>query len=352
MRLIFSSCDNPERAQPPPIATDHLGSTSLTADVNGNKVLEIRYKAWGEIRATWTSSPSTTPAYKMPLYQYTGQAAYLDDPLTSGVTEGFGLMFYQSRFYDPQLGRFTQADTIVPGGVQGLDRYAAMNNNPIRYNDPSGHKPCWATSNYSCDAPIEKINKWRQENGYGPYHTVSRWRVIQPFAYGGCDAGSTYKECWYDAKLLNLENWQEIDKNQLMDLMFAVYYDLKHQSLGAVPLWKGFDDKYRGTYDTPFWNGKDAYGNPGEDQIVCIESSCFRRSDINYFAQGMWAAAAGETSDEAVADAASWKMSEYSEVLSPDTEFWVRQGYDAYLIFDALFGDLIESGDYDKYYNK
>jgi hypothetical protein len=54
-----------------------------------------------EIRATWTSSPSTTPAYKMPLYQYTGQAAYLDDPLTSGVTEGFGLMFYNARWYDP-----------------------------------------------------------------------------------------------------------------------------------------------------------------------------------------------------------------------------------------------------------
>jgi YD repeat-containing protein len=47
------------------LLSDHLGSTSLTADADGNKVLEIRYKAWGEVRATWTSSPSTTPAYKM-----------------------------------------------------------------------------------------------------------------------------------------------------------------------------------------------------------------------------------------------------------------------------------------------
>jgi RHS repeat-associated protein len=93
----------------------------------------------GEVRATWTSSPSTTPAYKMPLYTYTGQAADLDDPTTSGVTEGFGLMFYNARWYDPYLNHFVQADTIIPGGVQGLDRYAAMNNNPIRYNDPSGH---------------------------------------------------------------------------------------------------------------------------------------------------------------------------------------------------------------------
>ena len=121
--------------------SDHLGSTSLTTDANGAKVLELRYKAWGEIRATWTSSPSTTPAYKMPLYQFTGQASYLDDPTTVGVTEGFGLMFYQSRFYDPQLGRFTQADTMIPQsqGIQAWDRYAYTNNNPVRYIDPSGH---------------------------------------------------------------------------------------------------------------------------------------------------------------------------------------------------------------------
>jgi RHS repeat-associated protein len=63
----------------------------------------------------------------------------MDDPSTAGVTEGFGLMFYNARWYDPALGRFAQADSIVPGGVQGLDRYAAMNNNPVRYIDPSGH---------------------------------------------------------------------------------------------------------------------------------------------------------------------------------------------------------------------
>ncbi len=35
--------------------------------------------------------------------------------------------------------RRVQSDTIVPGCVQGLDRYAYANNNPVRYNDPSGH---------------------------------------------------------------------------------------------------------------------------------------------------------------------------------------------------------------------
>jgi len=43
--------------------------------------------------------------------------------------------------YDPQLGRFAQADTIIPPGVQGLDRYAYGNNSPLKYTDPSGHVP-------------------------------------------------------------------------------------------------------------------------------------------------------------------------------------------------------------------
>ena len=43
---------------------------------------------------------------------------------------------------DPTLGRFTSADSIVPAGIQGWDRYAYANGNPVRYTDPSGHYIC------------------------------------------------------------------------------------------------------------------------------------------------------------------------------------------------------------------
>jgi RHS repeat-associated protein len=52
------------------------------------------------------------------------------------------LHFYGARWYDSLLGRFIQADTIVPlesQGVQAWDRYAYVNNNPVRYSDPAGH---------------------------------------------------------------------------------------------------------------------------------------------------------------------------------------------------------------------
>ncbi len=48
---------------------------------------------------------------------------------------------YVARQYDPALGRFLQADTIVPdpANPQSLNRYSYTLGNPLRYTDPSGH---------------------------------------------------------------------------------------------------------------------------------------------------------------------------------------------------------------------
>jgi len=52
------------------------------------------------------------------------------------------------------MGRFAQADTVIPGGVQGLDRYASMGNNPVRYIDPSGHNEQCAIGEHNCRAGV------------------------------------------------------------------------------------------------------------------------------------------------------------------------------------------------------
>ena len=56
---------------------------------------------------------------------------------------GLGLYDYVARRYDPLLGRFIQADTIVPNPAnpQALNRYTCVYNNALRYTDPSGHEP-------------------------------------------------------------------------------------------------------------------------------------------------------------------------------------------------------------------
>jgi hypothetical protein len=56
---------------------DHLGSTSLTTDAAGNKVSEMRYKAWGEVRYATDGVPTK--------YQYTGQFSYGHGLCTSAL---------------------------------------------------------------------------------------------------------------------------------------------------------------------------------------------------------------------------------------------------------------------------
>jgi RHS repeat-associated protein len=68
--------------------------------------------------------------------------AVTDFGFTSQRNErGFGLMDYNARYYDPYLGRFISADTIVPNPANPIDfnRYAYAAGNPLRFTDPSGH---------------------------------------------------------------------------------------------------------------------------------------------------------------------------------------------------------------------
>ncbi len=104
---------------------DHLGSTTVTVDgATGVRTAELWYIPWGESRGT---PFGTTPTPR----RFTGQV--LDS--VAG-----GLYFYNARYYDPVLGRFAQADTIVPepGNPQALNRYSYVLNNPLRFIDDSG----------------------------------------------------------------------------------------------------------------------------------------------------------------------------------------------------------------------
>ena len=103
------------------LLSDHLGSSSIVMDASGQVVEEGYYMPWGGERGD--QGIATTD------YGFTGQ-----------MREG-DIYFYNARWYDPAIGRFMQADTIVPmasQGTQAFDRYAYVNNNPLRYIDPTG----------------------------------------------------------------------------------------------------------------------------------------------------------------------------------------------------------------------
>jgi RHS repeat-associated protein len=106
---------------------DHLGSTTLATDENGVEVPGSRtlYYPYGEER--WSASGGDLPTD----YGFTGQRQ----------EQELGLYDYNARFYDPWLGRFISADTILPEpeNPQALNRYSYVLNNPLRYTDPTGH---------------------------------------------------------------------------------------------------------------------------------------------------------------------------------------------------------------------
>ncbi|HEY3352256.1 MAG TPA: RHS repeat-associated core domain-containing protein [Polyangia bacterium] len=104
---------------------DHLGSTRLMTNSAGAEVKRYEYAPYGKVINETGAAPDS--------HRFTGQEA--DDET--------GLMFYNARYYDPDLGRFIGPDAFVPDAAdpQQLDLYAYANNSPINYVDPSGHLP-------------------------------------------------------------------------------------------------------------------------------------------------------------------------------------------------------------------
>ncbi len=105
---------------------DHLGSQSITADIYGQYLAELRYYPWGGVRYSSGNTPTN--------FRFTGQR----------LESSFNLYYYGARWYDSVTGRFAQADPIIPdsGNSQSFDHYQYVLNNPMKYIDPSGLHYC------------------------------------------------------------------------------------------------------------------------------------------------------------------------------------------------------------------
>ncbi len=116
--------------------SDHLGSASLATDASGAKIVhsDTRYYPYGVTRPGLAGTGLPTDR------RFTGQ----------WEETSLGFYDYGARPYVPALGRFLQADTIIPdpANPQSLNRYSYTLGNPLRYTDPSGH------------LTEEQINRW------------------------------------------------------------------------------------------------------------------------------------------------------------------------------------------------
>ncbi len=102
---------------------DHLGSITAFTGESGNVALRRSFAPFGEA--------SGAPAGSASFRTFTGHEFDAES----------GLINMNARLYDPVLGRFISADTVIPnpGNMQDFNRYSYVRNNPLFYTDPSGH---------------------------------------------------------------------------------------------------------------------------------------------------------------------------------------------------------------------
>ncbi|MCB9431188.1 MAG: hypothetical protein H6668_04305 [Ardenticatenaceae bacterium] len=139
---------------------DHLGSTSVLQKSGDTQPVAgswARYKPYGSYR--------TTPTQTLTDRDFTGQRENRE----------LGLLYYQARYYLPGVGRFISADTIVPSPAnpQSLNRYTYVNNNSLKFIDPSGHRTCSSqqatsgdeTCNQNTGSSSGSLPKTQPQNG-------------------------------------------------------------------------------------------------------------------------------------------------------------------------------------------
>ncbi|TQE67206.1 RHS repeat-associated core domain-containing protein [Leptospira noguchii] len=104
--------------------TDQVDSVSTVLDDEGNTLSQMQYLPYGETfvqRGDLNFSP-----------KYNSQE----------LDRESGFYFFNARYYDPGIARFTSADTIIDGefDTQGWNRFSYVKGNPIGAKDPTGHE--------------------------------------------------------------------------------------------------------------------------------------------------------------------------------------------------------------------
>ena len=109
------------------------GDIIKVLDNEGNLLVSYTYDAWGNPTSTTYSNGGASTAAIYNPFRYRG---YYYDSET-------GLYYLNSRYYNPTIGRFLNADIYISTG-QGMlsyNMFAYCNNNPVMYTDHLGDVP-------------------------------------------------------------------------------------------------------------------------------------------------------------------------------------------------------------------
>ena len=112
------------------------GDVTGIVDKDCNTVVEYSYDAWGKLLGTTGSLADTVGKVNPFLYR-----GYYYDAET-------GLYYLNSRYYDPQTGRFLNADGEIGSDLPGKNLFSYCGNNPTSRIDSDGHS--WFSVALAC----------------------------------------------------------------------------------------------------------------------------------------------------------------------------------------------------------
>jgi RHS repeat-associated protein len=205
----------------------------ITGLIDGakNQVVSYTYDTWGKLVST-TGSLAGTLGLKNP-YRYRG---YRYDTET-------GLYYLQSRYYNPDWGRFVNADAL--GGSMGdllsHNMFAYCENNPVNLEDPSGFKPAEGTTTYTKihefvipvrPTTVDRIKTNLAKVGITAFRSLMNVG-LDKFAAGAVAKGmpSTYK---FIQSAMSNAAWIPVSTSRAVDLLKTVTGKIGLSSLVGV----------------------------------------------------------------------------------------------------------------------
>ena len=167
--------------------TNQMGDVIALTDYDGNVFAEYVYDEWGKLLDINTIEDGDWLALAFAEANPIRYRGYFYDNET-------GYYYLQSRYYDPSIGRFINADDVHytdVNSVCGLNIFAYCGNDPINNDDPEGKSTYKITAvglqlefsaslfGYSGEVGIEFIYVFSKNCIYG-------------YAYGGLGAGGGF----------------------------------------------------------------------------------------------------------------------------------------------------------------
>ncbi len=123
------------------------GNVTQTTAENGSAFLRYTYDAFGNV--TSIRAPMTVDIDDLNRYTYNGE----------DYDYNTGLQYLRARYYSTSTGSFISQDTYLGRTISPLsqNRYTYAHNNPVMYDDPSGHYVATNISVYSAETDSASV---------------------------------------------------------------------------------------------------------------------------------------------------------------------------------------------------